>query len=108
MTGQKGTEKAAATSEARGTAWGLHTPKTPKEEVASKKTGKTPGETVFPSFFPMLRLKFGGARTPVKRVVVAPFLQARPQNPNKNIPQGITLRDIFYESFFGSFFAKKE
>ena len=56
----------------------------------------------------MLRLKFGGARTPVKRVVVAPFLQARPQNPNKNIPQGITLRDIFYESFFGSFFAKKE
>ena len=29
-------------------------------------------------------------------------------NPHKNIPQGDTLRDIFYESFFGPFFAKKE
>ena len=33
LTGQKGTEKAAATSEARGTALGLHAPETPKEEV---------------------------------------------------------------------------
>jgi len=33
-------KKRAATSEARGTAWGLHTPKTPKEEVALAKTRK--------------------------------------------------------------------
>ncbi len=40
LSDQKGTEKVTATSEARGTAWGLHTPKTPKEEVAHAKTGK--------------------------------------------------------------------
>jgi len=38
-TGKK-TEKVAASSEARGTARGLHAPKTPKEEVALAKTGK--------------------------------------------------------------------
>ena len=43
LSNQKGTEKVAATSEARGTAWGLHTPKTPKGEVESKKPGKMPG-----------------------------------------------------------------
>jgi len=47
-------KKRAATSEARGTAWGLHAPKTPKEEVESKKPGKMPGETIFPSVFPIL------------------------------------------------------
>ena len=54
LTDQKGTEKVAASSEARGTAQGLHAPKTPKEEVESKKPGKTPRETVFPSVFPIL------------------------------------------------------
>jgi len=40
LSDQKGTEKVAASSEARGTARGLHAPKTPKEEVALAKTGK--------------------------------------------------------------------
>ena len=54
LSDQKGTEKVTATSEARGTAWGLHAPKTPKEEVESKKPGKMPGKTIFPSVFPIL------------------------------------------------------
>ena len=40
LSDQKGTEKVTATSDARGTAWGLHAPETPKEEVALAKTGK--------------------------------------------------------------------
>ena len=40
MTDQKGTEKVTASSDARGTALGLHAPETPKGEVALAKTGK--------------------------------------------------------------------
>ena len=54
LTDQKETEKVTASSDARGTAWGLHAPKTPKEEVESKKPGKMPRETIFPSVFPIL------------------------------------------------------
>ena len=41
-------------SEARGTAWGLHAPKTPKEEVALAKTGKNAWRDCF-------SCRFGGA-----------------------------------------------
>jgi len=54
LTDQKGTEKVAASSEARGTAWGLHAPKTPKEEVAHAKTGKNAWRDCF-------SCRFGGA-----------------------------------------------
>ena len=40
LTAQKAAEKRAATSEARGTALGLHAPETPKGEVESEKAGK--------------------------------------------------------------------
>ena len=54
MTAQKAAEKRAATSEARGTARGLHAPKTPKEEVALAKTGKNAWRDCF-------SCRFGGA-----------------------------------------------
>ena len=38
----------------------------------------------------------------------APFCEEDPKKSNKNIPQGKSLRDIFYESSFGSFLARKE
>ena len=44
-------EKRAATSEARGTAWGLHAPKTPKGEVAHAKTGKNAWKDCFSCHF---------------------------------------------------------
>ena len=43
-------EKPAATSEARGTALGLHAPETPKEEVALAKTGKNAWRDCFSCF----------------------------------------------------------
>ena len=54
LSDQKGTEKVTATSEARGTARGLHAPKTPKEEVAHAKTGKNAWKDCF-------SCRFGGA-----------------------------------------------
>ena len=40
LTAQKAAEKRAASSDARGTALGLHAPETPNGEVALAKTGK--------------------------------------------------------------------
>ena len=61
-------EKAAATSEARGTALGLHAPETPKEEVALAKTGKNAWRDCF-------SCRFGGA---------PPLIRACP-NPRNGI-----------------------
>ena len=64
LSDQKGTEKVAATSEARGTAWGLHAPKTPKGDVAHAKTGKNAWKDCF-------SCRFGGA-PPLIRVCPNP------------------------------------
>ncbi|HIZ42434.1 MAG TPA: hypothetical protein H9811_07715 [Candidatus Gemmiger excrementigallinarum] len=92
MTDQKGTEKVAASSEARGTAWGLHAPKTPKEEVAHAKTGKNAWKDCF-------SCRFGGAPLTIRAC----------PNPRGGKDSGFYFFVfIFVWSFFGSFFAKKE
>jgi len=96
LTDQKGTEKVAASSEARGTAWGLHAPKTPKEEVAHAKTGKNAWRDCF-------SCRFGGALLTIRG-----FPDPRDgKNPACFAHSRYCLWKIVW-SFFGSFFAKKE
>ena len=84
LSNQKGTEKVAATSEARGTARGLHAPKTPKEEVALAKTGKNAWKDCF-------SCRFGGA---------PPLIRVCPNPRGGKIAGIMGVHCYFIKSFF--------